>query len=235
MNWRFYTWNLFALICCLSTHLSCGLLPDEPIRAAIPALSETDRFALKEHYLSTEEPQEEPLISAKASQGTFHQGQYHNLSAVSYAATTVALEDGSEWEIRFQDRAVVYNWQIGSCITIKPAPWYSSFDYVLQKRSALNATDTYCEEAEAILKVSPIFYGDYSLWIKVIDYQERKLILNDGSIWSYYSSDDKIMNGWKVEDHVIIGINDGFFTQYSYPNILIHAHDSSYTRAACLN
>ena len=84
------------------------------------------------------------------------------------------------------------------------------------------------------LFLGPICCGDYTHTIIAIDYYNREVRLEDGSIWTIPFLDSNILNTWCVDEAVIIGINDGGYLSGSNPHILINVYTMNYAIANCI-
>ncbi|CCB90400.1 hypothetical protein WCH_CX17680, partial [Waddlia chondrophila 2032/99] len=83
------------------------------------------------------------------------------------------------------------------------------------------------------LSLGPIYNGIYTHWILAIDYSNREVYLEDGSVWKMSWWDSSIVNQWLPNDTVIIGINDGWFSG-SNPNMLINVNMNDHAIGNCI-
>lgn len=137
---------------------------------------------------------------------TSHEGAFHRPVAVSLLGDTVELEDGSIWSVASSDRHQTFDWMTGDLIIILPNhTWFSSYYYRL-----VNVNTG--ADVKVNLSLGPIYNGIFTHWIVAIDYLNREICLEDGSVWKMSSWDSSIVNNWLPNDTVIIGINDGWFS-----------------------
>lgn len=159
---------------------------------------------------------------------TTHAGIYQAPLAVSALGDTVELMDGSIWSVSSNDRYKTFDWLTSDQIIIKPNhSLFSSYHYKLTNLSTK-------ANVAVNLSLGPIYNGVHTHWIVAIDYQNRQICLEDGTVWSIKKSDRGAMNKWIVNDTVIIGVNDGYFSSKSNPNILINVNVLNYARGAVM-
>jgi len=177
----------------------------------------------KDNRLSDDDENEERLV-AKSFQ-TSHQGAFHRPSLVSCLGDKVTLEDGSVWQVKNGDKSKTIDWLPCDDVYILPNhSWFSSYYYRLYNRN----TNT---SVEVNLLLGPIPNGHNTHWVIAIDYFNQELFLEDGSVWRVGSSDKSVMKKWLINDTVMIGINDSWFS--SKPNILINVNMLTYVTALC--
>ncbi len=158
---------------------------------------------------------------------TSHEGAMHHPIAVSLLGETVELEDGSIWSVSSGDRHKTLDWMTGDVIIIIPNhSWFSSYDYRLVN---LNTG----AKVKVNLSLGPIYNGIYTHWILAIDYNNREICLEDGSVWKMSWWDSSIVNQWLPNDTVIIGINDGWFSGGN-PNMLINVNMNDAAIGDCI-
>lgn len=181
---------------------------------------------------SSEEGQEQLIeksapVAKSDSYVTSHEGAIHRPIGHSILGDTIELEDGSIWSVRSGDRYKIFNWLGSDSILILPNhKWFSSYDYALVNQNT-------GETIQVNLTFGPIYNGVYTHWIVAIDYYNRKICLEDGSIWNISYFDEGMLNNWLVNDTIIIGINDGWFAS-SRPNILINVNMNNYITGKCI-
>lgn len=150
-----------------------------------------------------------------------HEGAFHRPVNISAGGDMITLEDGSIWKVRPDDKAKTLDWLAGDTIFILPNhSWFSSYYYVLSNQ---NTGAEVCVN----LMLPPLYNGNYSHWIVAIDLYNLEVGLDDGSVWKISSSDYSTIEKWKVNDTIVIGVNDSWFS--SKPNILINVftHDNA--------
>ena len=147
----------------------------------------------------------------------------HWVSSISDTGRSVELEDGSHWDISPSDRSILYTWSRSDHIVVTPNySWFSSFDYNLTNKS--NNTNV-----KANLWIGPLAYGPYSHWIVDIDYFSGHLFLENQMVWCVDPKDSYILREWAVNDHVIFGVNNSWFSHYDH--ILINVNMDDHVRA----
>lgn len=163
-----------------------------------------------------------------------HQAAYHIPANVSTDGLNVELEDQSIWQVHSWDASKVKKWKPHHIIVIAPnknifTKW--SYPYKLVNLDTGHVT-------KAKMKFTPVFNDPnvdiYVHWIEDIDYYNRLLRLEDGSLWSIAWGDSDIMRHFDRYNIVIVGTNDGWFRE-SCPNILICVKNSAYIRGIVLN
>lgn len=169
---------------------------------------------------------DEELI-VKKNYYTSHPGVFHHPIAITALGDYVTLDDGSGWQVKDKDRIKTLDWLAGDSIIILPNhAWFSSYYYVLHNQNTGNGV-------QVNLTMGPIYNGIYTHWIVAIDYYNKELCLEDGSVWSISGGDEGTMKKWLVNDTIIIGINDSWFS--NKPNILINVNMLNNVAAICIN
>jgi hypothetical protein len=147
----------------------------------------------------------------------------HWLASVSIYGDSVELEDGSFWKIPSYKSHIVYSWKAGDLLTITPNNCFCSYyNYYINNKY----TNTY---VPANLYIGPIAFGSYTHWIIGIDHINGHIFLENGSAWCISSSDAYIFSDWAINDTIIIGANDSWFS--SYDSLLINVNMNNYARA----
>lgn len=192
--------------------------------------SETEEFAAVK---STEKSELEPRSMNDSDElvcktlYTSHEGAFHRSISVTIGGDMVTLEDGSVWKVRSKDKYKTLDWIPGDSIVILPNhSWFSSYYYVLLNQ---NTGAEVCVN----LVLGPIYNGIYTHWVVAIDYYNQEVCLEDGSIWRISGGDYSTMKKWLVNDTIIIGVNDSWFS--NKPNILINVNMLNYVDAICEN
>lgn len=167
-------------------------------------------------------------LQPKAIYTTSHIGCYHKPKAVSPLGDTVELEDGSIWSVKSSDRFKTLDWLASDTIIVTPNhSWFSTYDFVLNNQNT-------GESVESVLSLGPIYNGIYTHWITAIDYNNNMIWLEDGSSWRITVWDYSVISKWLINDTVIVGIWDGWFSTDN-PNIMINVSMNNYARGKCLN
>lgn len=176
--------------------------------------------------IASEENSDDEL-TARKTYYTSHEGVFHRPIAVTAFGDNVTLEDGSVWHVREKDRHKTLDWLLGDSILILPNhSWFSSYKFILLNQNT-------GKKVSVNMILGPIYNGIYTHWIVAIDYNTKKIWLEDGSVWDISGFDKSILNKWLVNDTVVIGINDALFS--SKTNILINVNVLTYVAAVCLN
>lgn len=146
----------------------------------------------------------------------------HWLTNTSYSGTQLELEDGSYWKIP-SDVFSTYNWKIGDPLVVTPnRSWFSHYKYYLVNQ----ITGGY---VPADIYVGPGLSNPYRHWIIAIDYALGHIFLENGTAWAISGNDGFVASDWMINDSVIIGANDSWFS--GYDSILINVQMNNYVRA----
>jgi hypothetical protein len=118
----------------------------------------------------------------------------------------------------------VRSWKTNDPITISQnASWFGSAEYKI-----INLNDNSSVEVRG--HKGPKKNGDYTRYIRSLDWNSYQVTLNDGSSWQMSSWDFLWMNrDWALNDCIIIGINSGW--DNSTPAILINVNLNKFVRA----
>lgn len=157
---------------------------------------------------------------------TSHQGAFYSPVAISPLGETVEFNDGSIWTISSGDTYKTLNWLTSDLLVVTPNhSWFSNYMFCITNQNT-------AVSVKANLLLGPIYNGIFTHWIVAINYYSQEICLEDGSVWKLCGLDSSVFNKWLLNDTVLIGINDGFFSS-SKPNILINVNTLSYARAKC--
>lgn len=152
---------------------------------------------------------------------TSHPGAFHRANFISIFGDSIEFEDGSIWMVYNGDAYKTLNWLPTDLIVVTPNhSWFSAYNFRLTNQNT-------GASVEANLTLGPIYNGPHTHWIVAIDYYYDVVYLEDGTVWNMSYMDDSIVRKWLVNDTVIIGINDGWFSS-SKPNILINVNMLNY-------
>lgn len=163
--------------------------------------------------------------SSYSTDYTSHPGAYHRIYDMTFMGDLIELDDGSIWEVCFDDLYKSSYWRLDEKIVITPNHnWFSSHEFVLTNKVTGEAVevDLVRESTEHL----------ESRYILAIDYKYHTLFLDDLSTWDISAFDDAIMREWRVKHSIIIGVNDGWMST-TRPNILINGHTRTYARGVC--
>ncbi len=161
--------------------------------------------------------------------------EYQLLDGVSLNGSTLAMKDGSQWDINPVDAFEVMSWVTGDYTEVPLVvsannSWLSGYKYYITNKN----TNTY---VEATFKVGPTVNGSYTNEIRQIDYILGELLLQDGSgyqtCWKVDLSDQYLLNRWQHLDAVVIGSNDNWYSFLfsKSSHILINVELNEYVRA----
>lgn len=152
-----------------------------------------------------------------------YQTAVHWLAGISPQGDSVELEDGSHWKIPSQHYYSIFSWRLGDSLTITPTrSFWSNYNYYITN----NATSTY---VSANLYIGPVAFGPYTHWIVGMDPTNGHVFLENGSAWCISCQDAYLFNDWAINDTIILGTNDSWFT--SYDTMLINVNMNHYVRA----
>lgn len=217
-----------------------GDLERVPVGERVATPKEVEEMDQQREQLAALEQDEEPLeancdnesnsLTAKGMQAE-HAGAYQQPYAIDYEfGSQVELIDGSVWAIRGgSSRSKVRSWSSGDIIFVVPnsanSPDILGFTYNLKLRNI--AKDT---TAEAELVLGPFYNGAKTFWIVKIDPILRKIMLNDGSLWTVSIWDKPEILRWWVNDTVILGVNTGISSWFN-SSILVNVATKDYVKA----
>lgn len=235
--------KLFLLALCLTT-LNAEEVQTVEKPIGTREMSPIERHAILEKRIKRDEDptsvlEEGEVLEAKKGYGTTidytsHMGAYHHPIMIHPLGDVVELEDGSKWGVYYGDRNKSYNWLTTDALKITPnKAWFSSYAYRLTN---LNTGDSLEVNliGRPLTVIDPYTFVYQNRVIVAIDYYQKEICLNDGSIWSISGFDGAVLDKWLILDAMIIGHNDGFFSS-SRPNILINCETNNYVEARCLN
>jgi len=217
--------------------------PTEHVSISIRPMNEENRRKMKDQreelpLLETVEAargekelpnMQQPLGARPAKMGHKKEYYYNNHSSnaihwvigASIDGTILELEDGSNWKL--SPNYSVINWRVGDPIAITPNhSFLSEYNYYVVNK----ATGSY---VAADLILGPIAFGSYTHWIIGMDYTSGHVYLENGSTWTISSNDLFIFNDWAINDTIILGSNDSWFS--CYDNLLINVNMNNYVRA----
>lgn len=241
MNNKFLKTTLSSLlsVSLLSSVAFCDESEEAP-RAVVGErpMNEKDRAKMKAQREESSEPTQDQRVSHEhqnrhqaraAKMGEkkefFHSTTpayaHHWLIRATYDGSIAELEDGSNWKLA--PNYSVFNWKVGDPMVITPNhSWLSDYNYYVVNKF----TGSY---VAADLIVGPIAFGPYTHWVIGIDYTSGHVYLENGTTWTISSSDGFIFRDWAINDTVIVGANDSWFS--SYDSILINVNMNNYVRA----
>ncbi len=144
----------------------------------------------------------------------------HWLTSIADTNRSLELEDGSHWEVSPSDAYTLRNWRREDSLVITPNySWLSSYDYYITNKSNNSFV-------KANLYVGPVAFGPYSHWI--VDIQSGHVYLENQMIWCISPQDINVLRDWAVNDHVIFGVHDSWFSPFDH--ILINVNMDNHIR-----
>lgn len=144
----------------------------------------------------------------------------HWLTSIADSARSFELEDGSHWEVAPADAYVLRNWRREDSLVITPnSSWLSSYDYYVTNKT----NNSY---VKANLFVGPMAFGPYSHWIVDVDYFGGHVYLENQMVWCVNPQDNYVLKDWAVNDHIIFGLYDSWFSPFNH--ILINVNMDNY-------
>lgn len=146
--------------------------------------------------------------------------ELHWAAAMDYDRNILELEDGSQWKISDGDYLELVSWGKDDIVEISPNYFSYSYSYYMTNKD----TGSY---VRANLVNAPLRDSPYAVTITGMDYR-RSFSLSNGSSWEISTSDLSLVRNWYVDDLVIIGNNNEWFSFYSH--ILINIHTNTYIR-----
>lgn len=163
---------------------------------------------------------------ANAASGYYaaYPGIFYNPYSVSYMGDYVVLHDGSGWTVSSSDSYKTLNWLTSDLVVITPNhSWLSAYMFKMTNQNT--GVSVKCN-----LTVGPIYNGIYTHWIVGINYFTQDVYLENGTVWNVSGFDASIFSKWMVNDTIILGVNDGYFS-ISKPYILINVNTLTHVRA----
>jgi len=154
----------------------------------------------------------------------------HIVNTVAAYGDSLELEDGSWWKVASGDTQIAASWGAFDPYTRMGKPevliypntsWFSSYTYKIVNKNGTSI--------KANLSVGPIAFGEFTHWITGIDYYSGAVYLENGSRWNISGTDGFVFNNWQVNDTIIVGVNDSWFSSYDF--ILINVNMNNYLKA----
>jgi hypothetical protein len=143
----------------------------------------------------------------------------HWLISISDNSRSLEMEDGSHWEVSASDAYLLRSWRREDSLIITPNySWLSSYDYYITNKT----NNTYIK---ANLYVGPLAFGPFSHWIIDIDYFGGHVYLENQMVWCVNSQDNYVLKDWAVNDHIIFGLYDSWFSPYDHILINVNMDD----------
>ncbi|MBS3904882.1 MAG: hypothetical protein KGZ39_06115 [Simkania sp.] len=151
---------------------------------------------------------------------------YNVASFISPYERIVQLADESRWKIAESDVRDVLSWRQGDFVVLSPNnQWFSDYPYCLTNQS--NRSTVRVNPLSG-----PLYDSPYTHHISGLDHNtpSKKIVYLDAtSCWVISEEDYSIINNWEVNDTIIIGVNDSWFTRYD--TILIDVETNTCVKA----
>ncbi|MFV0340285.1 MAG: hypothetical protein ACK5MA_06640 [Parachlamydiaceae bacterium] len=215
---------------------------EEHIKPGVRAATHTEWLAMqqekedKEDAAKKEQSEEEAAADESAAKSigkdasavyyATYPGIFYSPVTLSYMGDYVTLNDGSGWTISSSDSYKTMNWLTSDLLVITPNHSFLS-SYMFKMTNQNTGVSVKCN-----LTVGPIYNGIYTHWIVGINYFTQDIYLENGSIWNVSGLDSSIFSQWLINDTIILGVNDGYFST-SRPYILINVNTLTHVRANC--
>lgn len=149
---------------------------------------------------------------------------YHLAADINPFENLLTLEDGSQWKIASYDYFELLSWRLRDHLVITPNNYFSDFTYYITNQE----TGSY---VRANLVNSPIRGGPYTVMISGLDQNtdfKGCIYLNNNTFWSVSQNDLPLIRNWEVDDLVIMGKNNEWFS--SNTHIIINIHTNTFVR-----
>lgn len=193
------------------------------LMSSVDLLAMKEEKVLKENEGLQEGAADLETLIGNLSPAFIYSGVYHVPKLISPKEALIELEDGSIWSVHSKDCGKMLEWKENEPVVIMPnKDWFSSYGFRIQ-----NANTSVSVQVNLLL--GPIYHGVFTHWIIDIDYINRMLVLEDGSVWQMGCCEDKIVKEWSANDTILIGNNNSLVSSYFNPNILININMLNYS------
>ncbi|MCH9613729.1 MAG: hypothetical protein SP1CHLAM54_07380 [Chlamydiia bacterium] len=138
--------------------------------------------------------------------------QCHQAISCAVDGSSVFLEDGSEWTVYPDDRYIVMHWDQQDMlnISLNSSFFPASEFYISNPRTG--------EYIRVDMKLGPFYDNLYTKRVVGIDYLYGEVCIEDGSgyqtWWVVESSDIPLLRQWNVNDGIIVGSNDNWYSGF---------------------
>ncbi len=232
--------SIASSLLCLQLHAQQPLV--SPISPEGNILVETSPFTHAERMEIMQERAKEPKpfdeLNAKVSINSFeagvsyrtvHPGSYHHMNSMTPNLDKFETLDGSVWSTFPGDRYKLDGWlPFHDLVFVQHQDEFASYKFKVINTNLNNV------KVQVNLILGPKYSGNYTYWITGLDIKNRKIVLCDNSVWDMSRFDRTVYEKWKLNQTIIIGVNDGTLTSFN-PNILINVETLSYVRASLDN
>lgn len=148
----------------------------------------------------------------------------HMLVDIADNGRSIEIEDGSHWEVSSSDSYILNSWRHSDQLVITPNySWFGAYEYYIVNKSDRDSS------VRANLWVGPLQYGARSHWIVDIDPIGGHVRLENDMIWCIDPKDAFVFRSWAINDHVIMGTYDSWFSPYTH--ILINVNMDEHVKA----
>jgi hypothetical protein len=149
---------------------------------------------------------------------------YHFATNIDPYNRILVLEDGSEWKVSSYDDYFWMYWHLGDNIIVTPNYFYSDYTYYMTNQET-------GEYVRANLVTAPIRGGPYTAMITGFSCNRNRpssIYLNNGTCWAVSEKDLSHIQNWQIEDLVIMGKNNEWFSYNTH--IIINIHTNTFVR-----
>lgn len=232
--------TIASSLLCLQIHaqqpLSSPISPEGLILVETSPFTHAERVEIMQERAKEPKPFEEfkenvsiHSFEASVSYRTVHPGAYHYIKSVTPNLDKIEINDESVWSTFPGDRHKMEGWLPShDLVFVQQQEEFASYRFKVINTSLNNA------KVQVNLILGPKYSGNYTYWIIGLDINNRKIVLCDNSVWDMSRFDKKVFDKWKINQTIIIGVNDGTLTSFN-PNILINVETLSYVRASLDN
>lgn len=148
----------------------------------------------------------------------------HRILKISDYGDILEMEDNSLWRVDPHNWNKVRSWRLNDPITISQnASWFGAAEYKI-----INLNDNSYVEVRG--HKGPKKNGNFTRYIRSLNWDTYQITLNDNSSWQMSSWDFLWINReWALNDCIIIGVNSSW--DNSTPAILINVNLNKFVRA----
>jgi hypothetical protein len=152
-------------------------------------------------------------------------------------ATTILLDDDSEWCFELLDLPIVDSWKEGQTVVISPKLYWWLWDvkhmYVMTNRDTKQSIDVRLFDG-------PIAHGQHTPWVAATDWVNGHLYVKHAggfeTTWAVAPSDISLMKEWSSNQSLIIGENTSWLWFFSeHRQIIFNVELNHYIRAHLLS
>jgi len=213
--------KLFALILALSAQISLAYSSEGYIKAGAAREPDPDYIlAGEKQRLRLDNKQEAECHLLYQQTGI----ELAVLSLRPEAPSTIELEDLSLWEVASQDTEKLFSWYPNDPVVIIPIrSWKYPYDYRLLNQNNLSSI-------HVSLKAVPLKANKKCYRLRGMDLGSGILYLTHHSFFLVNTQDAAILEGWELNDPILIGGNTSYDWQ-EFPNLLLNVRRMDDVRA----